>query len=593
MTNIFDFRPKQMKSLNSDFLNDADDKVEFDLSGREVQAGDMSQHFARETPVIRDWSNQELANIYRVKKLLDTAGVPNTLERGITDEGDPWCIFCTFAGDVFIHLCRIDNRYILDSPNLKTPINGTSFADLIVKFSDGALGKSSGTSNRRVIQLHQNGKVLLHPSAMLAALIWSIYINSENLVILSPDDENHAPSVDDSIRLLNEASHSPLSDTEAASAAHFMEKHTLPDQTVGVRSSEAAALRMDGERDDTSMRDFSGKSTLLAATTPIAIGLSSIAIAFGIMSETFFDPALDADATLLDQLPEDALEGTMPEGQETNANARNSQLDLAAVRLATPEQASDVILASDLSIEIAADSDLSALLSSTLVLPGPEDDTLNVTGGFLEDWVDENLVKQQDKAIHSAPVTLETSQTVTDENIKTKEIKLPKITFDFSSILDFIEDDFQFQTFYFGGTHFYATFDITAAYTKRESAEKTVSDGEFTVTDLILGVLSEQREDTIDTVEISGSEDLSNDDPSLLYKALDVNARAFIGYMIAMSRTGEVEVIRTENELVLLDSEAILSSANETLQMGWTLANGNTVYTIGMRDDYMDYDLIA
>jgi hypothetical protein len=105
--------------------------------------------------------------------------------------------------------------------------------------------------------------------------------------------------------------------------------------------------------------------------------------------------------------------------------------------------------------------------------------------------------------------------------------------------------------------------------------------------------LSEQREDTIDTVEISGSEDLSNDDPSLLYKALDNNARAFIEYMMTMSRAGEVEVIQTKTELVLLDSEAILSSANETLQMGWTLANGHTVYTIGMRNDYMDFDLIA
>jgi hypothetical protein len=593
MTNIFDFRPKKMNSLFSDFLNDADDTVEFDLSGREVQAGNMAQHFERENPALRDWSNQELANIYRVKKLLDTAGVPNTLERGITDEGDPWCIFCTFAGDVFIHLCRIDDRYILDSPNLKTPINGTSFADLIVKFSDGALDKLSATSNRRLVQLHQNGGVFLHPSAMLAALIWSIYINSKNLVILSPDDESSVPRVDDSIRLVDEAARSPLSYTEAASTAHFMEKQLLPDQTVGVRSSEAVALRMDGERDNTSMRDFSGKLTMLAATTPVAIGLGSIAIAFGIMSETFFDPTLDADATLLDQLPEDAPEGTMPEEQDTNANARNNQFDLAAVQLATPEQASDVATTSDLSIELAADTDLGTLLSSTPVLPSSTDDTLNLTSSFLEKWVDENLVKQQDKETYSDPVKLETSQTVTEENIKIRETKLPTGAFDFSSILEFIQDDFHFQTFYFGGTQIHATFDIAAAFTKREHAEKTISDDEFTVTDLILNVWSEQREDTIDTVEISGSEDLSNDNPSLLYKALDDNTRAFIEYMMTMSRAGEVEVIRTENELVLLDSEAILSSASETLQMSWTLANGNTVYTIGMRSDYMDHYLIA
>ncbi|MBM1642987.1 hypothetical protein, partial [Sulfitobacter mediterraneus] len=74
---------------------------------------------------------------------------------------------------------------------------------------------------------------------------------------------------------------------------------------------------------------------------------------------------------------------------------------------------------------------------------------------------------------------------------------------------------------------------------------------------------------------------------------LDINAHAFIQYMLGMSSTGEVEVVQTQNELLLMDFDALRASAADTVQMGWTLADGNTVYTIGMREDYVEYDLIA
>lgn len=92
MSNIFDFRSRSAEPLNSDFLKDADDTVEFDLIGREADTGSLPQYYLRDDMpglVLRDWSNQELANIYRVKKLLDAAGVVNSLERGVTDEGIP------------------------------------------------------------------------------------------------------------------------------------------------------------------------------------------------------------------------------------------------------------------------------------------------------------------------------------------------------------------------------------------------------------------------------------------------------------------------------------------------------------------------
>jgi hypothetical protein len=612
MTNIFNFRPKKAEPLNSDFLNESDDTVEFDLTGREVQMGDLPQHFLRAdlpSPVMRDWSNQELANIYRVKKLLDAAGVPNTLERGVTDEGDPWCIFCTFSGDVFIHLCRVDGRYTLDSPNLRKPIGGLDFSDLIAEFSAGALAKSPTDGNRRVIQLQRNGKVFLHPSALLAALIWSIYINSEDLVMLAPQDSTGAPDADDNgIQLINEAAMAPLSDSEATAVAHFMDTPLTAGQILSARASESASLRMDDDRDTTMLRDFSSKSAMLANAGPIAVGLSAIAIAFGIMTENFFDPDSDTDLALLDQpVIDTVLDDLIPVEHDSNTAARSGQFDLAAVLQAVFDHVPTPDVApSALSTEIAADIDLSTLLSSILALPRPADVALNLASGFHDSWVDEEpapllfadeaLAEPKAATTDGDPTPVKTTRTTTDGSIDTADITSISPTtsdtsFDFAWMLDFTNGLAEaFKTFNFGGVQIQATFDIASITNTSVGDASTAgpsSGHEHSITELLINTLS----DPGDTIEL---DDFSSDPGPMaqIYDPLDVNARAFIQHLMLMSKSGDVEVIQTHNELILLDSEA-MDNSDQALQMGWILADGNTVYTIGMRADYMDFDLIA
>ncbi|MBM1647054.1 hypothetical protein JQV27_20135 [Sulfitobacter mediterraneus] len=598
MSNIFNFRPKKTEPLNSDFLKDADDTVEFDLIGREAGTEELPQHFLRDDlpcPVLHDWSNQELANIYRVKKLLDAAGVPNTLERGITDEGDPWCIFCTHGGEVFIHLCRVDNLYTLDSPNLRNPITGVDFADLIAEFSAGALAKTPAASRSRVIQLQRNGKVFLHPSALLAALIWSIYINSEDLVMLAPEDEAGAGlGADDSINLLNEVALAPLDAGEATAVAHFMDTPLTADQIISARGAET-------ERDGTMFRDFMGKSAMVASAAPIAVGLSSIAIAFGIMSESFFDPAADPEMAALD-LPatEDSAEIAVAGQDSADASRNTAQFDLAAVLQSVLEQAPTPDVApSALSTEIAADIDLSTLLSSILALPGPADVALSIAGGFQDSWADEAPVAFADKPgsedkTASAEGKLDKAQTTrsttTDTQIESADSGItasPDAAFDLASVLDFTASMADaFKTFDFGGVQIQATFDIASLTTT--SSSDTASDApdlEPVISDL-LNTLT----DPVDEIDMGGNTSGVSDE---IYKPLDINAHAFIQYMLGMSSTGEVEVVQTQNELLLMDFDALRASAADTVQMGWTLADGNTVYTIGMREDYVEYDLIA
>jgi len=598
MSNIFNFRPKKTEPLNSDFLKDADDTVEFDLIGCEAGTEELPQHFLRDDlpcPVLQDWSNQELANIYRVKKLLDAAGVPNTLERGITDEGDPWCIFCTHGGEVFIHLCRVNNLYTLDSPNLRNPITGVDFADLIAEFSDGALAKTPAASRSRVIQLQRKGKVFLHPSALLAALIWSIYINSEDLVMLAPEDEAGAGlGADDSINLLNEVALAPLDAGEATAVAHFMDTPLTADQIISARQSEA-------ERDGTMFRDFVGKSAMVASAAPIAVGLSSIAIAFGIMSEGFFDPADDTEIAALD-LPatEDSADTAVADQGSADASRNTAQFDLAAVLQSVLEQApSPDVAPSALSTEISADIDLSTLLSSILALPGPADVALSIAGGFQDSWADETPVAfVEDAAPEQKTASAEgeldkaqtTRSTTTDTQIESADsgiITNPDAPFDLASVLDFTASMADaFKTFDFGGVQIQATFDI-ASITATSSADPT--DDAPSIEPAISDLLNTLT-DTVDTIDLGGD---INGVSEEVYKPLDINAHAFIQYMLGMSSVGEVEIVQTQNELLLMDFDALRASAAETVHMGWVLADGNTVYTIGMRDDYMEYDLIA
>ncbi len=69
--------------------------------------------FGRRRATPRDWSTPEIAEFYRVEAALLQAGLRVTSDRGLTDEGDPWFIFCRAEDDeVIIHLARIDGTVL-------------------------------------------------------------------------------------------------------------------------------------------------------------------------------------------------------------------------------------------------------------------------------------------------------------------------------------------------------------------------------------------------------------------------------------------------------------------------------------------------
>lgn len=119
-------------------------------------------------PRARDWSNQELAEFYRVEDSLIRAGLSVQTDRGVSDEGDPWFIFChSETGDIIIHFARFDGFYAVASPALDRCARGADFRSLIEALIEShplVIAKANGVT-----------KISIHPAALIVALVMTCF----------------------------------------------------------------------------------------------------------------------------------------------------------------------------------------------------------------------------------------------------------------------------------------------------------------------------------------------------------------------------------------------------------------------------------
>ena len=128
--------------------------------------------FFRPAPVARgDWSQQEIAEFYRVEAALTQAGLRVTTDRGLSDEDDPWFVFCRFDGDVILHFARIDNLYVVASEAFEHPLQGPDFRALL---------NAVAAEHPTLVPLPRpdangaRGNLVLHPAALLAAIVATV-----------------------------------------------------------------------------------------------------------------------------------------------------------------------------------------------------------------------------------------------------------------------------------------------------------------------------------------------------------------------------------------------------------------------------------
>ena len=118
----------------------------------------------RHSQKVQDWSNDELAELYRVVDILSRTGLAIDTDKGLSDEGDPWFVFCRAdTGDVIVHFARIGGQFVAVSAVTDDVVRGPNFRKV-----------AEALVNRQPLIVPPpvaGQKLFLHPAVLLTALV--------------------------------------------------------------------------------------------------------------------------------------------------------------------------------------------------------------------------------------------------------------------------------------------------------------------------------------------------------------------------------------------------------------------------------------
>ncbi len=128
------------------------------------------QRAPRVQPSYSDWTQQELAEFYRVESALIRAGIRVGTDRGMSDENDPWFIFYRADdNEVVIHFARIDGEYI---------IAGTAYEEVARGLDFSALVRNMVARHPLIKRPERGDNVSIHPAALLVAIVGTAFFKS-------------------------------------------------------------------------------------------------------------------------------------------------------------------------------------------------------------------------------------------------------------------------------------------------------------------------------------------------------------------------------------------------------------------------------
>jgi hypothetical protein len=139
-----------------------------------------------------DWTQQELSEFYRVEGALLQGGLRVVTDRGVSDEGDPWFVFCREEdnGEIIAHFARIDRQYVVVSRAFSGVARGRDFRLLV-----GELLRGQARALPQKVDQAQN--VFLHPTTLLVALVAMSFLASaersfaDHPTSYEPSDQGH------------------------------------------------------------------------------------------------------------------------------------------------------------------------------------------------------------------------------------------------------------------------------------------------------------------------------------------------------------------------------------------------------------------
>jgi hypothetical protein len=127
-----------------------------------------------------DWTQQELAELYRVRDRLTQSGIAVSVETGLTDEAEPWAVFVhSETGDSFVHIARLDGDVVVANMTANVIYRGQDFRAITDQMLDAAplVMPRAGPGDR---------KVVMHPRSVFTAFVAAAIVLSEFLRSIEP-----------------------------------------------------------------------------------------------------------------------------------------------------------------------------------------------------------------------------------------------------------------------------------------------------------------------------------------------------------------------------------------------------------------------
>lgn len=520
------FSGKTSTRVPSEYAVPVSDDIKMsDLYGRSEDATDAIGQ-------VQGWSNQELADLYRTHRLLGLAGISTEVDRGLTDEGDPWFVFMDSQNDVFVHFSRFDDVYMVASQVQKAPIWGRSLADLVTEFSKSVQPATKADNDRsNVVSIARRNPnvVMVHPGAALAALVWSIYLMTDELVaapIVALSSMEELPQTDISEK---------LADIDVLPDLAKKAMITLFDPSLSKQAAENSSYREAGLGAQLANL-YSGMSM-----KAIGVGLSFAAIAAGL-------PLIE----------------TMSKGATTQANDTSlSEKQLYALITDAKEAGAIVSDLASAFKDVAADlHDLaksSVSLSNSLVIQSIDD-----TSDLMQ--VVTTSYKVEEAAFSSGPHSAATL---------VQEVKAVSV------------DNTPIQIFTSTGTT--TTLVSTDLLLRFDEAFDT-----FQLTSL--DTLTEQEWTQLMAMQPVADAIISRDSFINLssYTPYDDDAEMYLEYLLQSYGEADIKVVNLPNEIIFIhiDSLDSASADNTIYAKSWSLENGDVISIIGLRSDLEMFNLV-
>lgn len=528
-----------------------------------------------------DWSNQEIADLYRVESLLIQASISITSARGLAEDGAPWFVFLRDDGEVFVHLARIDGRYILDSPGLPEILEGSDFAELIRKFVSSVAAKGTPATGNvislRPRMLHDQ-TIRLHPAVMLGALIWSLYVASDDFVGMAHAMEEAEGRTDPFSALDASTSALVLSPELAVSQLDA----ALDEQAHSYGAGEFSAPTTTDSAKAGVSSDARGGATSTSGTVAwaqsLAASLAAIAIGYGFVHISDVPETTEAGWDFLALANVSETDGGVQyvEGEGTPTDAYDGASSVASDGLVA--DVAQHLQNSDLKVDVPFLLDGLAAEAHLAGQQADIADEANSDAKVADDAAPVKMAKGASKGADAQPAAAPTpdpapaAQTAAVEVARASE----------SQILLAMVDGFV------GGLaeHKYGDLMVSTSLDQREL-------------EVLLGRFQDGQKDgdaasgsVIDDPETPVAAVVEPVRPvgnQISYLEYDDRAKDFVAKFI--ERAGKIELVQFDSHIVLVDMTAIDEATDVTYTLRWVTEDGSVISTIGHLQYFLDYGI--